>query len=304
MKQQVIAVHYTANYILNPQHPITINLVGCGGTGSQVLTGLARLNAALKALEHPGIHVTAWDPDIVTEANIGRQAFAPADLHANKAATLITRVNRFYGFDWKARSEFYAPVNMGKSLLDDGCNILITCVDSAAARVAISKGKFGTLKGQRPYTRHHYWMDFGNTRTTGQVVLGTFDHVEQNGAAGEVTCAKLQTVTEMFPDIEKHDTTAEQGPSCSFAEAIQRQDLYINSTLTQLGMTLLWKLFREGKISYQGAWLNLDLLMSNPMPIFVTRIIRTPAQHSRTVKNKKHDRKKTTRRVPRRHSRS
>jgi len=50
-------VHYTANYLINPQHPVTVNLVGAGGTGSQVLTCLARLDVTLRALGHPGLHI-------------------------------------------------------------------------------------------------------------------------------------------------------------------------------------------------------------------------------------------------------
>ena len=39
-------VHYTDSYLLNPQHPVTVNLIGGGGTGSQVLTNLAWKSAA------------------------------------------------------------------------------------------------------------------------------------------------------------------------------------------------------------------------------------------------------------------
>lgn len=31
-------VHYTDSYLMSPQHPVTVNLIGAGGTGSQVLT--------------------------------------------------------------------------------------------------------------------------------------------------------------------------------------------------------------------------------------------------------------------------
>ena len=31
-------VHYTDSYLMNPQHPVTVNIIGAGGTGSQVLT--------------------------------------------------------------------------------------------------------------------------------------------------------------------------------------------------------------------------------------------------------------------------
>ena len=68
-------IHYTDRYLLNPYHPVTVFVIGAGGTGSQVATGLARMSVALQALGHPGLHVTVFDPDTVTEANIGRQLF-------------------------------------------------------------------------------------------------------------------------------------------------------------------------------------------------------------------------------------
>lgn len=46
-------VHYIDNYLIDPQHPVTVNLIGAGGTGSQVLTCLARLDVTLRALGHP-----------------------------------------------------------------------------------------------------------------------------------------------------------------------------------------------------------------------------------------------------------
>ena len=95
-------VHYIDNYLINPQHPVTVNLIGAGGTGSQVLTCLARLDTALRGLGHPGLFITVYDSDIVTEANIGRQLFSPSDIGLNKAQCLVTRMNNFFGNDWKA----------------------------------------------------------------------------------------------------------------------------------------------------------------------------------------------------------
>lgn len=43
-------VHFTDNYIINPQHPVTVHLIGAGGTGSQVLNALARIDYALYKL--------------------------------------------------------------------------------------------------------------------------------------------------------------------------------------------------------------------------------------------------------------
>ncbi|XCP04908.1 PRTRC_ThiF: PRTRC system ThiF family protein [Bacteroides fragilis] len=89
-------IHYTDRYLLNPYHPVTVFVIGAGGTGSQVATGLARMSVALQALGHPGLHVTVFDPDTVTEANIGRQLFSGSELGLNKAAALATRINRFF----------------------------------------------------------------------------------------------------------------------------------------------------------------------------------------------------------------
>ena len=87
-------VHYTDSYLMNPQHPVTVNIIGAGGTGSQVLTGMARLDVTLRALGHPGLFVTVYDPDIVTDANIGRQLFGPSDLGLNKSQCLVTRIKQ------------------------------------------------------------------------------------------------------------------------------------------------------------------------------------------------------------------
>ena len=83
-------IHYTDQYLLNPYHPVTVFVIGAGGTGSQVVTCLARMGMALQALGHPGLHVTVFDPDTVTEANIGRQLFSEAETGLNKAVALVT----------------------------------------------------------------------------------------------------------------------------------------------------------------------------------------------------------------------
>ena len=127
-------VHYTDSYLINPQHPVTVNLIGAGGTGSQVLTCLARLDITLRALGHPGLFVTLYDPDIVTESNIGRQLFSISDVGLNKAQCLITRINNFFGNDWKAFPDIY-PVILKDTRRDNLANITITCTDNIKSRL-------------------------------------------------------------------------------------------------------------------------------------------------------------------------
>lgn len=254
-----MVVHFTDPYLLNPPHLITINLIGCGGTGSQMLTNLARLNETLIALNHPGLQVYAWDGDIITGANIGRQLFSPADIGTNKAVCLITRINRFFGYSWEARAEHYAGQRRA--------NITISCVDSAHARLGIASHFKTPGNSDEPTMKNKYWLDLGNLKKTGQVVLGTAPGalIVQPKSEHE-TVRVLPDVIKMFPQLKKMKEK-DQGPSCSLAQAISRQDLFINSTLAQFGANILWKLFREGMIRYQGCYVNLDTLIVNPIKI-------------------------------------
>src|SRR3984957_2125786 len=97
-------VHFIDNYLIRPSNPVTVNLIGAGGTGSQVLSALARINHSLIALNHPGIFVKVFDDDVITSANLGRQLFSASEAGMNKAVALINRINRFFGTNWKAIS--------------------------------------------------------------------------------------------------------------------------------------------------------------------------------------------------------
>lgn len=164
-------VHYTDSYLINPQHPVTVNLIGAGGTGSQVLTCLARLDITLRGLGHPGLFVTLYDPDIVTESNIGRQLFSISDVGLNKAQCLITRINNFFGNDWKAFPDIY-PVILKDTRRDNLANITITCTDNIKSRLNLwNILKAVPISEYRSYDTPLYWMDFGNTQASGQVVM-------------------------------------------------------------------------------------------------------------------------------------
>lgn len=259
-------VHYIDNYLINPQHPVTVNLIGAGGTGSQVLTGLARLDVTLRALGHPGLFVTLYDPDIVTEANIGRQLFGYSDMGLNKAQCLITRINNFFGNDWKAVPDIF-PAMLKNACRDNMANITITCTDNIKSRLDL----WNILKAvQIPdycdYATPLYWMDFGNTQTSGQVVLGTVPKkIKQPASQLYETVGSLKVITRLvkYARVKEEDS----GPSCSLAEALDKQDLFINSTLAQLGCNILWKMFRNGMIEHHGVFLNLGTMKVNPINI-------------------------------------
>ena len=262
MKQRV---HFTDQYLLSPTHPVTVNLVGAGGTGSRVLTHLASLDSTLRALGHPGLQVTVWDPDHVTEANFGRQLFSASEIGLNKTACLVSRVNSFFGNGWRAVPGLF-PETLKELGHSECANITLTCTDNIKSRLDMDKVLTGAAAGggHYEYMRPVYWMDFGNTKTAGQVVMGTLTKPPQQPKSRKfeaVSSLKTITQTVEYSRVE----TKESGPSCSQAEALAKQDLFINSTLAVFGCDILWKLFRHGRIEHNGAFVNLDTMRVNPI---------------------------------------
>jgi PRTRC genetic system ThiF family protein len=247
--------HYTAQYLIDPTHPITVTLIGVGGNGTQALHDLGKIHYSLVALGHPGLHVYAIDDDTVEVPNIGRQAFSEADLGQYKCVTMITRLNRFYGTDWQAIPERF---NKHKW---KGSNIVITCVDNVRTRKEIF-GLFGA-QSKEDYLNEYYWLDFGNAKDFGQFVLGS-GAIEQPSSDHDTT-RYLKSVIELFPDMENNEDIDQ--PSCSTREALLKQDLFINPILVNSGMNLLWNLFTQFYIEHHGGFVNLKTMTTKPIKL-------------------------------------
>lgn len=246
--------------------PVRIALVGAGGNGSQMLSGLARLNQSIRALGHPGLEVMTWDPDDVSEANLGRQLYAPADVGRNKAVVLVTRTNGWFGTNWKAVPGTFQRAPEAEM------DIVVSCVDSVKSRVVIGK----TIEAQGPT---YYWLDLGNRAADGQVVLGIPPWDEEDHAAYTF---RLPTVLELFPELQQAENVldADPGPSCSLAQALERQELFINQAVVTPALQLLWQIFRYGRTSWCGAFVNLRTGRMNPIPVDPEAWLRIGGYHA------------------------
>jgi PRTRC genetic system ThiF family protein len=220
---------------------VKVVVVGAGGNGSHVVNGLAQLHVALLALGHPGgFRVEVVDGDVVSEANVGRQLFSMSDVGRPKADVLVHRLNCFYGLDWESVYGRFEECSGGNR-----CDILIGCVDSKMSRRIIH----GRLKECAPA----YWLDLGNDRSMGQVVLG-----EPRRRGQRKNEARLPTVVELFPEILDDRQPEPNGPSCSLAEALESQELFINRSVSTFALQVLWTLFRKGRIRHHGYFVNLE----------------------------------------------
>lgn len=260
-------VHFTDNYLLNPTNPISVNLIGAGGTGSKVLTALMEINESLIALRHAGLQVRLWDDDIITTANLGRQRFFECETGLYKSVALINRVNRCMGTNWKAETRKFEKDKFGRLSENTRATITITCVDNVKARFGVAE-ILKKVSYRRHYQNHpKYWLDFGNSRHTGQVILSTIGEIRQPNSEKYQTVASLPFVTDEFGELLKQSEAEDNTPSCSLDEALQQQDLFINSSLTQMGCSLLWGLFRNGMTPYRGFFLNLKDFRTHPIKV-------------------------------------
>jgi len=223
---------------------VRVLIIGCGGNGSAIAAGLPYLHQALLVYGHPeGLHVTLLDPDIISPANCARQPFSRSEIGLYKSVVLAHRVNLFWGLDWEG-----IPERLDGKRKITGVDIVIGCVDTRAARAAIARCV-------DDWSEVDYWLDLGNKADSGQFVLG-----EPLNRRNRRRALRLRTVSELFPEVIRTDLDGDGQPSCSAAEALERQEPFVNPTLANHALALLARLFRYGTISYHGAFVSLSSL--------------------------------------------
>jgi PRTRC genetic system ThiF family protein len=227
--------------------PVNVTLIGCGGNGSQMLTGLARLNHAITALGHPGLQLVAFDGDTVSDANIGRQLFSPTDIGQHKSVVLVHRINAFFGLDWTARAQ-HCTVDELRHCYE---GIVIVCVDSAKARATLAP----TLRA-----RPGYVMDLGNRASDGQVLFGSARKCEADSTA-------IPLPYDVLPELIDTTVPEDDTPSCGLAAALERQELFINQAIVTPALGILWEFFRHGRLTWHGAFVNLKTGAVRPYPV-------------------------------------
>ena len=221
---------------------IRVLVVGCGGNGSAIAAGLAYLHQALLAYGHPeGLHVTLLDPDVISPTNCVRQPFSQSEIGLYKSVVLANRLNMFWGLDWQG-----VPERLDPKRRFDGVDLVIGCVDTRKARASIAKCA-------EDWSEVDYWLDLGNNSDSGQFLLG-----EPLNRRNRRHRLRLRTVAELFPEVIQADSDDSSLPSCSAAEALDRQEPFVNPTLANHALALLARLFRYGRVSYHGAFVNLS----------------------------------------------
>lgn len=225
-------------HLISGGEAITINLIGVGGTGSWVLGDLIALHHYLVETGRLGLKVRAYDPDIVTEANLGRQNFNSADLNENKAVALVEKYNRYWGLNWEGIPEEFSAAHKQ-------ANITICCVDSIESRRKIIEAI--RIRKKRAYDDSeypHFLIDCGNGYDYGQIIVTP---LWESGH---------KTFLDYFPDQKENITE----PSCSVLESLGKQNLFINKFMANLAVNWLYEGIRNTEQSNLGYFFNFNSL--------------------------------------------
>jgi len=269
MNKELTSVHIVDAYLLNPTNPIPVNIIGAGGTGSHMLTALAKINQSLITLGHPGFAVRIFDCDTVSPSNMGRQLFTTAEIGLNKAVCLINRVNRFFGTDWKAVAKRYDRFLLTHSKDQYYACLTITCVDTVVSRFEIAEILTDQQESKKTsaYNIPKYWVDFGNSQYTGQVILATVGTIKQPKSERYTPVGNLNFITKEFKNLLLEAEQTDDSPSCSLEDALGKQDLFINATLANIGASLIWNMLRDGIIENRGFFINLKAFITQPLKV-------------------------------------
>lgn len=236
--------------ILATHKHLHLYLVGCGGTGAWLSQTLIRLTKILTT-QGRSVSLTLIDHDLVEKANIPRQNFIQADLGLNKAQVLALRYGMAYGVDVMAIPDRFNPemVRVDYNTL----SVVIGCVDNSAARIAIAKTLEENHTNAAPRV---WWLDGGNTRTQGQVLLGSwsepgqnpvlFAHIAQVDDANNFTkplgCVHLPSPSIQHPELLEPlpEESENHNLSCEELARANAQSLLINQRVAvELGEYLV-----------------------------------------------------------------
>ena len=214
-------------------------VIGCGGTGACLIGGLPFLDQALEAAGHPRLQVIVADGERISATNCVRQPFSESEIGLFKSTVLVNRLNLFWGLKWQTSTEYVTKDTEGRA------DIIISCVDTRAARHEIVRSPL--------FKECVYWPDLGNNADGGQFVLG-----QPKNNRNRKTRRRLPTAAELWPELVTPILdSGDDLPSCSAVEALERQEPFVNQTLAYQALAMLARLFRHGRLTYHGGFMNL-----------------------------------------------
>jgi PRTRC genetic system ThiF family protein len=248
-----------------------ILLIGCGGTGSEMLDSLYRIHCCLTELGGNGLKVTVMDGDIVEPHNIGRQRFWGSDVGYNKAVCAVSRYNAHGGTEWEA-----IPYHADSNLDEYSPDVLITAVDNGQFRYDV-----GQYLEQCSSDSELIWIDGGVSGNEGQVILGEAGGLELG--PDEEGTNKLPNVYDLFGEYLLAEANDTDTGCASLEKSLASQGLYINRLCADIMGEMLYSLLRTGSIEHHGSFFSTTPYQAAPLAISMDNWKTFPAISQRLL---------------------
>lgn len=244
---------------------VRIFLVGCGGTGGWLAPSVARLARTLIDSGRE-CSVTFVDDDRVEAGNIPRQNFCAAEVGLHKSVTLMQRLNAAWDVGIGALTEKFDPemlsdqVGAGlRATRHDALTVIVGCVDNAKARRSIARA----LDNNMSFLPHCYWwLDCGNSKASGQVLLGSAPAVEHlGGALKNPKLVRLLPGPGMLaPELlkERPEERKASRMGCRELMALNMQSLMINQHVAAVAAEYLYRLVGGAPLRRFATYFDLE----------------------------------------------
>lgn len=240
-------------------------IVGAGGTGSFLIPAIARLIFELRAQQgKPEMLIV--DPDVVEASNIPRSNFCAAEVGRYKAQTLAERITLAWGLESQYSAEaFDAEKHLTPSMNDyRSLSVIVGCVDNHQARGDMHKA-IDDFRGYGASDAPNlWWIDGGNGRSSGQVLLGsnTKRIKPEQHFTGTSICRSLPAPSLVHPDLleaEKTSTSQDlERLSCPDRIRLGEQSLNINQHVAVEMSEMLTAMFLTRSLKRFASYFDLE----------------------------------------------
>ena len=241
---------------------VYITLVGCGGTGSHIASGLVAIGQALRQ-RSIGLDLLFVDPDRVEVKNVGRQLFSSGDVGEYKSDVLAGRLNAAFGERIMSATR---PVDALDLITQpdqhDALHIVIGAVDNPAARAVIAsavKAAHETTGKTQVAHGRLWWLDCGNENHSGQVLLGNV--ALKSAMRGAIALGLIDLLPAphlVYPDLvaTPKKQKVKRGASCADLTAAGEQSLMINRLIAAYALSMLHDFIITRDLRYFGLALD------------------------------------------------
>jgi hypothetical protein len=139
-------------------------------------------------------------------------------------------------------------------------NLLVGCVDNAAARRAIAATLQNGSGTHGPGRGRVWWLDCGNGRNSGQILLGNVTRAEELRGAflRELElCRALPSPSLQRPDLLEAPASPQPAPDCAEAVTQGDQGPTINQVVAAVAASYIEKLL-AGTCRWMASYFDLD----------------------------------------------